>query len=95
MQENRREWLVPGWLLSLAIAVAVVAGIAFLQRTQAEMTGTVAQTAQAGPDGTAAHPYADASECPAHTDVVFWPTLLKTPDFPSTISVCFVGKSLR
>lgn len=95
MQENRREWLVPGWLLSLTVAVVAIAGIAFLQRTQAEMAGTVAQTAQVGPDGTAAHPYADASQCPAHTDVVFWPSVLQIPDFPANLSVCFVGKSLR
>lgn len=93
-REIRRERIVPGWLISLTVAVVAIAGIAFLRRTQAEITGPISQTEQpVRPDGTVAHPYSDASQCPAHTDVVFWPSGLSVPSFPASISVCFVGKA--
>jgi hypothetical protein len=42
-------------------------------------------------DGTAAHPYAAASQCAPSTDLIFWPNGQSTPSFPPGISVCFVG----
>jgi hypothetical protein len=42
-------------------------------------------------DGTAAHPYSDASQCPARTDMIFWPSRRSVPSMPPNITVCFVG----
>jgi hypothetical protein len=84
-----REWF---FLLVLAIAAMAVITIWRISGTQAEITGTISQTEPTlRPDGTAAHPYADASQCPARTDLVFWPSGRSMPTFPASISVCFVG----
>jgi hypothetical protein len=97
MQTSRKNhWeRVPreGFLL-LALAAAAVAVITIwrISGTQAEITGTISQTEPpVRPDGTAAHPYSDASQCPTHTDLVFWPSGRLVPSFPASISVCFVG----
>jgi hypothetical protein len=42
-------------------------------------------------DGTPAHPFADASQCPSSTDLIIWPRDRATPSVPPGISVCFVG----
>lgn len=43
-------------------------------------------------DGTPAHPYADASQCPTSIDLVFWPRNDRPiPNMPPGLSVCFVG----
>ena len=58
-----------------------------------DTTGTVSK---ADPpikqNGTAAHPYADASQCPSSTDVVIWPNGRAIPRLPPGIAVCFVGE---
>jgi hypothetical protein len=84
-----REWFL---LLALAAAAVTVITIWRISGTQAEITGTISQTEPpVRPDGTAAHPYSDASQCPTHTDLVFWPSGRLVPSFPASISVCFVG----
>jgi hypothetical protein len=84
-----REWFL---LISLAVAAGAVFTIWRINGTQAEITGTISQTEPpVRPDGTAAHPYSDASQCPTHTDLVFWPSGRSVPSFPASISVCFVG----
>ena len=68
--------------------------IAILQinSTKDEITGTISQTEPPiQQDGTPAHPYSDASQCPARTDLVFWPSGRSVPSIPPSISVCFVG----
>ena len=45
-------------------------------------------------DGTAAHPYAAASQCLPSTDLIFWPNDRSIPSFPPGISVYFVGDQL-
>jgi hypothetical protein len=42
-------------------------------------------------DGSPAHPYADASQCPSNTDLIIWPSGRSVPTLPPGISVCFVG----
>jgi hypothetical protein len=57
-----------------------------------DTTGTVSKAEPAiRQDGTAAHPYADASQCPSSTDLVIWPNGRAIPRLPPGISVCFVG----
>jgi hypothetical protein len=81
----------PFMLLTVAVALGVIA-MWRIGATQAQITGTISQTEPpVRPDGTAAHPYAEATECPAHTDLVFWPSGRSVPSFPTSLSVCFVG----
>ena len=80
-----RDWLV---------LLTVVAVIAIPQTSAAndDITGTVSQTEPAiEQDGTPAHPYADASQCLANTDIIIWPSGRSVPSMPPSISVCFVG----
>ena len=57
-----------------------------------DTTGTVSKAEPpVRQDGTPAHPYADASQCPSSTDVVIWPRDRAVPSIPPGISVCFVG----
>ena len=57
-----------------------------------DTTGTVSKAEPATkPDGTPAHPYADASQCPSSTDLIIWPSGRSIPSLPPGISVCFVG----
>ena len=82
-------------LLNTVVAIAI-AVIAILQGsgTQAQVTGTISRTEPpATQDGTPAHPYSDASHCPARTDVVFWSNGRSVPNIPPSISVCFVGNA--
>jgi uncharacterized Zn-binding protein involved in type VI secretion len=80
-------------MLTVLVAIAVAA-IAVRQASAAndEITGTVSQAEPAfKQDGTPAHPYADASQCPANTDIIIWPSGRSVPSMPPNISVCFVG----
>ena len=82
------------WLVFFAIVVIGIAAIAMKQtnRPKDDVTGTVSQTEPPlKQDGTAAHPYPDASQCPPRTDLVFWPSGRSVPSIPPGISVCFVG----
>jgi hypothetical protein len=57
-----------------------------------DTTGTVSRAEPAvKQDGTPAHPYADASQCPSSTDLIIWPNGRSVPSLPPGISVCFVG----
>lgn len=56
---------------------------------KAQITGTNLQTKHPS-DGSAALSYSHASQCPAGTDVVFWPSVNQPPNFPKSISVCVV-----
>jgi len=82
------------WLVFLTIVIIGIAAIAMKQtnRPKDDITGTVSQTEPAiKHDGTAAHPYPDANQCPPRTDLVFWPSGRSVPSIPPGISVCFVG----
>ena len=42
-------------------------------------------------DGTLAHPYADANQCPPKTDIIIWPKEWRSdPSFPREFAVCYV-----
>jgi hypothetical protein len=72
--------------------VVVAAAMLAYGGAMAQVTGTVSQAEPpAKQDGTPAHPYSDAGQCPARTDVVFWPSGNSVPSIPPSISVCFVG----
>ncbi len=77
-------------------AVIALAGIAvgYINDPTRGNTDTASIVERIKQDGTSAHPYADASQCPLSTDLVFWPNGRSIPSMPSSISVCFVGKSV-
>lgn len=84
-----REWFV---LFALVVVGVAVIAIWQINGSHGEITGTISQTEPTfKQDGTTAHPYSDASQCPARTDLVFWPNGRSVPCIPASISVCFVG----
>jgi uncharacterized Zn-binding protein involved in type VI secretion len=85
-----------GWVAALAIVVIGLAFVALSQPASSgskdDTTGTVSKTEPPiMQDGTPAHPYADASQCPSNTDLIIWPSGRAVPSVPPGISVCFVG----
>ena len=57
-----------------------------------DITGTVSKAEPPSKqDGTPAHPFADASQCPSSTDLIIWPSGRSIPRIPPSIAVCFVG----
>jgi hypothetical protein len=88
---GRRGW-VPFFTIVVLIGVAATA-MGQINESKDDITGTVSKaeppTAQ---NGTPAHPYGDASQCPLSTDLVFWPRSDRSiPSIPPGISVCIVG----
>jgi hypothetical protein len=85
-----------GWVAALAIVVIGLALAALPQPASScsedDTTGTVSKTEPpVVQDGTPAHPYADASQCPSNTDLIIWPSGHAVPSLAPGISVCFVG----
>ena len=74
------------------LAIALI-GIATFAVRAHDTKGTVAKAdPPSKQDGTLAHPYADANQCPPKTDIVIWPEEWRSiPSIPSQFSVCFVG----
>jgi hypothetical protein len=98
MQANRkaygRNWVARGRFILLTLVGVAVPAIAFSQinDTKDEITGTVSQSEPPiKQDGSPAHPYSDASQCPTRTDLIFWPSGRSVPSIPPSIAVCFVG----
>jgi hypothetical protein len=94
------KWWRPGWVALFMIVVIGIVTIAVrqLDGPKDDITGTVSKAEPpTKQEGTPTHPYADASQCPPSTDLVFWPrTDRPIPSIPPGISVCFVGdKSLN
>jgi len=84
------------WVVSLAI-VAISAAAMLTQPANSgskdDITGTVSKAEPTlKQDGTPAHPFADASQCPSSTDLIIWPSGRSVPNLPPEISVCFVGE---
>ena len=82
----------------VALCTIVVIGIAAIAVRQLngprdDITGTVSKAEPpTKQDGTPTRPYADASQCPLSTDLVFWPRSDRPiPSIPPGVSVCFVG----
>jgi hypothetical protein len=90
-----RKWTRRDWVLLSLFAVIALAGVAVghLNDPTSGTAGTGLIAELIKQDGTPAHPYGDASQCPLSTDLVFWPNSHSIPSLPPTISVCFVGKS--
>jgi len=89
-----RTWVRRGRFVLLTLIGVAVAAIAFSQSngSKDEITGTLSQSEPPiKQDGTPAHPYSDANQCPARTDLIFWPSGRSVPSIPPSISVCFVG----
>jgi hypothetical protein len=91
-----RKWTRRDWVLLSICAVIALAGIAvgYINDPTGGNTGTASIVERIKQDGTPAHPYADASQCPLSTDLVFWPNGRSIPIMPPSISVCVVGKSV-
>jgi hypothetical protein len=83
-----RKWTRRDWVLLSIFAVIALAGIAvgYINDTgPASIVGLIEQ------DGTPAHPYADANQCPPNTDIVILPEEWRSiPSIPKEFAVCFV-----
>src|SRR5690348_6721787 len=87
---RRREWVAFATIYIMGMIGMAVAAMA---EPKGDITGTISKadplTQQ---DGTAEHPYADASHCPSKVDIIFWSRNDQPiPIIPPSISVCFVG----
>jgi uncharacterized Zn-binding protein involved in type VI secretion len=89
------------WIWVLTIAIVGLAAIVARPSVAGPKAGgskddTTGTISKAEPtikqNGTAAHPYTDASQCPSSTDVVIWPNGRAIPRLPRGIAVCFVGE---
>ena len=87
---TRRDWALLSTFAAIAFAGIVVGHI----NDPTSGIGGVSIAELIKQDGTPAHPYPDASQCPLNTDLVFWPNNRSIPSMPPSISVCFVGKSV-
>jgi hypothetical protein len=87
---GRRTWAV---LFTIIVAGLVAIAIGELSGRKDDVIGPVSKAEPPGQqDGTAAHPYANSSQCPASVDLVVWPRNDRPiPNIPPGISVCFVG----
>ena len=86
----RRRWV------ALVALFGIGLGAVFSQPASSgskdDATGTVSKAEPPiKQDGSPAHPYADASQCPSNTDLIIWPSGRSVPTLPPSISVCFVG----
>jgi hypothetical protein len=86
------KWGCQGWMTFSTIIVIGI-GTVTVGRTNDIKDNITGAVSKAEPqDGTLAHPYADANQCPPRTDIVIWPEEWRsTPNIPSVFSVCFVG----
>jgi hypothetical protein len=90
--KNDRKLVSRSKLITFVTTVVAVMAILQVSSGQAQITGTVSQSEPPGKqDGTPAHPFSNASQCPTRTDLVFWPSGRSVPTIPPSISVCFVG----
>ena len=90
----------PKWKRRQAVVSVVINFVGIIGMTVAAMadrnsdvTGAVSKAEPpTQQNGTAAHPYADASHCPSKVDIIFWSRNDQPiPTIPPSISVCFVG----
>ena len=86
-----RKWTRRDWVLLSICALIALAGIAAGYVYDTDTAAIIGRLKQ---DGIPARLYADASQCPLGTDLVFWPNSRSIPSMPSSISVCFVEKSV-
>jgi hypothetical protein len=89
------EWVLKtcGHKLGLLSGVTIILIGSITAVRADDIAGTVAKaeppTKQE--DGTLAHPYADANQCPPKTDIIIWPKEWRSdPSFPREFAVCYV-----
>src|SRR5215472_909008 len=78
---TRRDWVL------LSVFVIALAGIVvgYINNTN-DTAGTDSIVERIKQDGTLAHPYAEASQCPSSTDIVIWPEeMALDPEHPSRV----------
>jgi hypothetical protein len=86
------KWRRQGWMAFLTIIVIGIGTVTVGQTNDIKDNITGAVSKAEPQDGTLAHPYADANQCPSRTDIVIWPEEWRSiPNIPSVFSVCFVG----
>jgi hypothetical protein len=97
MSENGYD-LKPAHRRRVMLLAIVLFGVAAMlprpasSESKDDTTGAVSKAEPAlKQDGTPSHPFADASECPASTDLIIWPSGRAIPSLPPEISVCIVG----
>lgn len=94
LKPARRRGVLSSAIVAIAVA-AMLPGPAS-SGSNDDTTGTVSKAEPAlKQDGTLAHPFADASQCPSSTDLVIWPSGRSVPNLPAEISVCFGEQSLN
>ena len=87
---GRRDWLVV-FTITLLLGICGI-GMRQIARATDDITGTVSKAVPPiTQNGTPTHPFADASQCPPKTDLIFWPSGRAVPSIPPDISVCVVG----
>jgi uncharacterized Zn-binding protein involved in type VI secretion len=85
----RRRWVA---LVIFFIGLGAVFPQPASSGSKDDTTGTVSKAEPPiKQEGSPAHPYADASQCPSNTDLIIWPSGSSVPSLPPGISVCFVG----
>jgi hypothetical protein len=83
-------------LLPLTVVAVVVMTIYRIGGSQAQISAISQTEPLVRQDGTAAHPYSDASQCPPSTDIIIWPEEWRSiPSIPREFSVCFVSGQPR
>jgi len=88
-KQARRSWVA---LVIFVIGLGAVYPQPASSGSKDDTTGTVSKAEPPiKQDGSPAHPYADASQCPSNTDLIIWPSGHSIPSLPPGISVCFVG----
>jgi hypothetical protein len=86
---QRTRWCRAAAIIILGLAAPLGSSKA---GPKGDITGTVSKAEPPSKqDGTPAHPFADASQCPSSTDLIIWPSGRSIPRIPPSIAVCFVG----
>jgi uncharacterized Zn-binding protein involved in type VI secretion len=79
-------------IIICGLAASIGSSNAGPKSAKGDITGTVSKVEPPSKqDGTPAHPFGDASQCPSSTDLIIWPSGRSIPSIPPSIAVCFVG----
>jgi hypothetical protein len=90
--EERADGLV--WFTIIPVVGVDGVGMRQIARASDDITGTVSKAIPSiTQSGTPAHRFANASQCPPKTDLIFWPSGRAVPSIPPGISVRVVGMS--
>ena len=88
------DWLLKTYghkMGRLSVVAIIVIGITAVRADDINSTVAKAEPPTKQEDGTLAHPYADANQCPPKTDIIIWPEEWRTdPSFPREFVICYV-----